>query len=160
MPDLRSQPAPRTAPNRAIAAGTAYWAVVFAIGFMLGTVRTLWLAPRVGEEMAVLIEMPIIIAACMIAAWWLTARFAIVSVRAALAMGALAFALLMMAELALAVGVFGETPRGWLAGLFEPPGVWGLLGQIGFALFPAGVVLARRPDERMRKPASEAKRNA
>ena len=144
MPDHPHTPASRASNRAAISAGVAYWALVFSIGFVLGTVRVVWLLPMVGEETAVLIEMPIIITACMIAAWWLTARFAIYTMRAALAMGTLAFALLMAAELALAVSVFGESPREWVTAILEPPGLWGLLGQIAFALFPAGAVQLRR----------------
>ena len=33
-------------------AGAAYFAIVFAVGFALGTVRTLFLAPRLGEQIA------------------------------------------------------------------------------------------------------------
>ena len=33
----------------------AYFAIVFSIGFALGVVRTLWVAPRVGERAAELI---------------------------------------------------------------------------------------------------------
>ena len=139
------RPSSRAASTRtAITAGVAYWALVFGIGFVLGTLRILWLVPSVGEEAAVLIEMPIIISACVLAAWWLTGRFAIGTLSAALIMGAFAFVALMAAELGLAVTVFGETPRDWVAKILEPPGLWGLLGQVAFALFPAGAVLVRR----------------
>jgi hypothetical protein len=139
-------PTPQTPPEtaRALKAGVAYWAVVFGIGFLLGTVRVLWLVPRVGEEVAVLVESPVILGASLLAAWWLTRVFRLTRVGAALVMGALAFALLMAAEVALGVAAFGMSPGEWLASLFHPPGLWGLLGQLAFALFPAGVVKARQ----------------
>ncbi len=37
-------PAPQ--PRRILAAGAAYFAIVFAAGFVLGAVRTLYVAPR------------------------------------------------------------------------------------------------------------------
>lgn len=37
----------------------AYAGAIFALGFVLGTVRTLWLAPQVGALAAVPIEVPV-----------------------------------------------------------------------------------------------------
>jgi hypothetical protein len=47
----------------ALTLGLRYFAGVFAVGFLLGTVCTLWLAPAVGEVAAVAIELPVIIGA-------------------------------------------------------------------------------------------------
>ena len=114
-----------------------YFAAVFALGFALGTLRTLWLAPAIGPTPAVLAELPVMLGA----SWWLARRIVgrakLPSQRAALAMGALAFALLMGAELALGVLAFGETPREWLTGLTRLPGSLGLAGQALFGLLPA-----------------------
>lgn len=137
-----------TSTSAVIKAGAAYWALVFGAGFLLGTVRVLWLLPQVGEELAVLIESPVILTVSLLAAIWLTRRYHITATGAALAMGALAFALLMLAELGLAVGAFAMTPGEWAASILVPPGLWGLLGQIAFGLFPAGVVIARRMGKR------------
>jgi hypothetical protein len=49
-------------------AGAAYFALVFAVGFVLGTIRTLWLVPRVGTRTAELMEMPLMLAATILAA--------------------------------------------------------------------------------------------
>ena len=51
-------------------AAIAYWAVVFALGFVLGTVRTLWLAPAIGVTVATAVELPIMLAASWWAAGW------------------------------------------------------------------------------------------
>jgi hypothetical protein len=117
-------------------AGLAYWAVVFALGFVLGTLRVLWLAPLVGLMPATLIELPVMLTASWFAAGALIRRFAITQTGAALAMGALAFALLMAAECALAVLLSGETPAQWFAGLRQPHAAAGLAGQVLFALIP------------------------
>jgi len=121
---------------RPVLAGIAYWAMVFALGFVLGTLRVLWLAPALGLVAATVIELPVMLAASWWAARWLLRRFAIRTGGAALAMGALAFVLLMAAELALGVAAFGQTPAQWLAGLAEPQGALGLAGQVVFALMP------------------------
>jgi hypothetical protein len=121
-------------------AALAYWAAIFALGFALGTVRTLWLAPALGELAAVALELPVMLGASAWAAHRLTRRHAIAAPGPALAMGALAFALLLAAELALALAL-GRSAGEWLASLGEPPGLLGLAGQVAFALMP----LALRP---------------
>ena len=114
-----------------------YLAAIFALGFVLGTVRTLWLAPAVGHLAAVALELPVMLGA----SWWLArhlaARRPLPSRGAALAAGGIAFALLMVLELALGVALFGQGAGQWLAALTTPPGALGLAGQALFALMPA-----------------------
>jgi hypothetical protein len=117
-------------------AAMAYWAVVFALGFVLGTVRTLWLAPAIGLVPATLAELPLMLAASWWASGWLVRRFAITTPAAGLAMGGLAFTLLMAAELALAIGLIALSPAQWLAGLRQLHGLIGLAGQVVFAVLP------------------------
>ncbi len=117
-------------------AAIAYWAVVFALGFVLGTIRVLWVIPLVGLIPATVIELPLILTGSWLAAGWLVRRFDLASRSEALAAGALAFAILMMAELALAAVLTGQTPALWLAGLREPHALLGLAGQVVFALIP------------------------
>jgi hypothetical protein len=117
-------------------AAIAYWAVVFALGFVLGTIRVLWVIPLVGLLPATLIELPLMLAASWFAAGWLVRRFSLASARKALAAGGLAFAILMIAECALAAMMTGQSPAEWLVGLREPHALLGLAGQIVFALMP------------------------
>ena len=117
-------------------AGLAYWAVVFALGFVLGTVRVLWLAPLVGPIPATLIELPVMLAASWLASGWLVRHYGISGRASGLAVGLAAFTLLMLAEMALAGALSGETPAQWLAGLSQPDALLGLAGQIVFALMP------------------------
>lgn len=121
---------------RVAKAAAAYWGMVFALGFALGTVRVLWLAPAVGVLPATVIELPVMLAASWLAAGWLVRHFGIAGQGEALAAGGLAFALLMAAECGLAVGMMGQTPAQWLAGLREPHALLGLAGQVLFALMP------------------------
>jgi hypothetical protein len=117
-------------------AAIAYWAVVFALGFVLGTIRVLWVIPLVGLMPATLLELPIILAASWLAAGWLIPRFAIASSGEALAVGAFALSILMLAECALAVTLMAQSPAQWLTGLAAPHALLGLAGQGFFALMP------------------------
>ncbi|MDJ0978203.1 MAG: hypothetical protein QNI87_06685 [Erythrobacter sp.] len=121
--------------GRPIAAGLAYWSLIFALGFALGTVRVMWGAAALGEGTFILIELPIMLGASWLAARWLTRRFRVASTGAALAMGALAFALLMLAEIALTAAM-GASPAVWLASLTRPPHLYGFLGQLAFGAMP------------------------
>lgn len=125
-----------TATHRILPTALGYLAMIFTLGFALGTARTLWLAPRLGQTAAVAVEMPLILTASWLAArHWTTPRLA--SRRQALATGALAFVMLMGAELVLAMLAFGQTPEQWLAALTHLPGSLGLAGQVVFGLMPA-----------------------
>ena len=118
-------------------AALAYFLPVFALGFVLGTLRTLWLAPALGEVPAVAAELPVMLAASWLLARRVVRRYAITATGAALAIGLIAFALLLLAELALAMTLAGQTPADWAAGLTRPAGALGLAGQALFALLPA-----------------------
>lgn len=130
--------------NRILRLAAAYWALVFTLGFALGAIRTLWLAPQIGAEVAVLAEQVPMLTASWLVARALLRRWPLPSQGAALAMGAAAFALLMIAECALAVLLFGQTPAIWAASLTTPAGALGLAGQLGFSLVPGLVWNAKR----------------
>jgi hypothetical protein len=117
-------------------AAIAYWAVVFALGVVLGTLRTLWLAPAIGLVPATLAELPLMLAASWWASGWLVRRFAITTPDAGLAMGGIAFALLMAAELALAAMLMEQSADEWLGGFAALHAQIGLAGQMAFALMP------------------------
>ncbi|MFN3937371.1 MAG: hypothetical protein ACK4KW_07305 [Gemmobacter sp.] len=115
--------------------GALYFAGVLAVGVVLGTLRTLVLVPRLGEFGAVAAELPVI----LLAAWAICGRLVRgrgLSQGQALGMGAVAFALLMLAEAALSAVLAGRTLTGHLALYHEAPHLLGLAGQIAFAVFP------------------------
>jgi hypothetical protein len=128
---------------RSLAAGGAYFAVIFASGFALGVVRVMITAPLIGETPAVLLEIPIILAASWFAAGWCIRRFGVRSAAAdRLGMGFTAFALTLMAELGVSIVLFGRTLSEHLAIYGDFPGLAGLAAQILFALIP--FIQARR----------------
>lgn len=117
-------------------AGLVYFATVFAVGFLLGTVRTLLVLPHVGPVWAVALELPLILAASWLLCGWTLRRFRVAAGRPRLLMGTVALGLLLLAELTLAIAL-GEGPRAFVTGLVTPAGALGLAGQLAFALFPA-----------------------
>lgn len=92
---------------RALKAGAAYFAVVFAVGFVLGVARTLWIAPLIGERAAELAETPVMLLASFAAARWAVRRFALTTARLALLAGAAGLAFLAGAEIAVVLFVRG-----------------------------------------------------
>ncbi len=113
-----------------------YFALTFAVGFVLGAVRMLIVVPRVGEVAAVLIECPFILVASFLIARWVLRRFAPdAGAGRRLAIGLLAFAMLLSTELLMS-WVRGIWPREFVASLFKTAGAIGLAGQVLFALVP------------------------
>lgn len=91
---------------RTIKAGMAYFFLAFGAGFVMGTIRVPFLAPRLGERVAELIEMPFMLIVIVLAARFITKRFALpATVLVRLTTGFLALGLLIAAELLLAVAL-------------------------------------------------------
>ncbi len=135
---MRSHTLKTTGPMpRSVAAGSIYFAVVFAIGFALGVVRVLITGPKLGETAAVLLEVPVILTASWFVARWCVARFAVGSDAAErLTMGFVAFCLTMLAEMAMAVLLFGRSVPEHIATYSHSLGLVGLMAQFLFALLP------------------------
>jgi hypothetical protein len=126
-----------TSPARIVIAAAAYFGIVFAIGFALGTLRVTVLAPALGQLAAVACELPLMLAA----SWWAAGRVLKrwpLPARAAprLAMGALALALLLSAELGLDITLGGRSAVEHYARYRELPEQLGLAAQLLFALPP------------------------
>jgi hypothetical protein len=121
----------------AVGAGVAYFAVVFAVGFLLGTLRVLFLAPSIGEAAAVLVELPVMLSLSWFACGWLLRALAVPGAwRHRLAMGAAALLLLMVAELGVSVFLFGRSILAHLAAYRSWHAAAGLAAQVAFAAFP------------------------
>jgi hypothetical protein len=99
-------------------AGALYFAVVFGAGFALGTVRVLWVVPRVGTRTAELMEAPVMLAVAALAARWIVRRLEVPSMWAGrLGMGCIALAFLLIAEFALVLGLRGLSIHEYFATL-------------------------------------------
>jgi len=121
----------------ALAAGAAYFAIVFAVGFVLGAVRVLALVPRLGATGAVLVELPVMLAVSWLVCGWLLERFAVSRAWThCLVMGGAAFLLLMLAELGMSIFVFDRSVAEHLGSYRSWDAALGLAAQIAFAAFP------------------------
>jgi len=122
---------------RAAAAGAAYFRILFSAGFMLGTLRVLVIAPRLGDVPAVLLELPLMLAASWLVCRSLIRRMAVAADSVSrLLMGLTGFVLLMLAEVVLGLFGFGRSLEMQLAALSQPAGLIGLVGQITFSAIP------------------------
>jgi len=125
-------------------AGAAYFAIVFLVGFALGALRTLVVAPRLGETLAVLLEAPVMLTVSWIVATWCVGRFeAPAAPIPRLAMGGAAFALLTMAELGVSLIFFHRSVAQHLAGYRSTAGAVGLGAQVAFAGIPFALTWRR-----------------
>jgi hypothetical protein len=131
-------------PTRApvLRAALSYFALVFAAGFVLGSIRVGLLVPRLGVRMAELSEMPFMLVVIFIAARFISVRFALpAGAMQRLAVGLLALVFLVATELLLALLLLNQTPTEHIASR-DPVSGSVYLGMLGvFALMP---LLVRR----------------
>lgn len=123
--------------SKAIRAGVLYFLIVFAFGFVLGSIRTLYVAPRLGDFAAIALELPVMLAFAWIACRRLIAMVGVANgVLPRAVMSVTALILLLLAEQSLAVLLLGRTPAEYLASYRDPAMLLGLCGQLLFAAFP------------------------
>lgn len=127
---------------RIAAAGAAYFALAFAAGFALGTIRVLAVVPRIGERAAELVEAPLMLAVVVAAARFVVRRFVPGAPAAArLAVGLLGVALLLAVEFTVVLALRGLSPAEYFAGR-DP--VAGAVYVALLALFAAMPALVER----------------
>lgn len=115
----------------------AYFALVFAAGFLLGSMRVPLLVPRIGERFAELAEMPLMLVAIFLAAGHVVRRYGDrVASRDWLVAGVLALALMLIAELLLAVVLAGRGVGEYIAGRDPVSGSVYLVMLLVFAVMP------------------------
>jgi len=131
--------------RQSIKAGFAYFLLAFGMGFALGIMRTVFVAPVLGETFAVALELPIILVFAWFICRWLTRQFLVPARLSARAlMGIFAFALLMMGEVAISILLAGRSLAEHVLLYREASHILGLAGQIAFALFPVLQILTAR----------------
>lgn len=119
------------------AAAVLYFAIVFTIAFGLGVIRVLLLVPAVGEVLGTLIELPIMLTVSWRASAYVVSRRAVSPTpRPRLAMGIMAFAILMTAETLLGIFALGRPFADQIGAYLGLSVQIGLAGQIAFAAIP------------------------
>lgn len=122
---------------QAVKAGALYFALVFGAGFALGTVRTLWVVPRVGARTAELMEMPIMLAVTIVAARWTVLRLSVPMMWSAqLGMGCIALVLMLIAEFGFVLWIRGLSIKEYFATRDPVSGTAYYLLLIVFAIMP------------------------
>lgn len=121
-----------------IRAGIAYFAVVFAAGFLLGVFRVLVLLPRMSEMTAVLLEIPVMLTIAWFVCRKVIARFAVPqALTDRFAMGLLALVLTLVAEAGISLFLAGRTLSEHID-LYRLAHVQiGLVAQLLTAVYPA-----------------------
>jgi hypothetical protein len=120
-----------------LVSGALYFVVTYAAGFVFGTLRELFVVPRLGQLAATLIETPLMLAVTYFAASWIIGRFEIApSFSERLTIGLIGFALLMAAEIIFSGIMRGWSLQAWLAHLKTSDGAISLAMFVLFALMP------------------------
>lgn len=135
-----------------IKAAVLYFVLVFAAGFMLGTIRVLLIVPHLGTRLAELMEMPLMLAVTFIAARWIVQRFAIpFTASYRLGMGCLALVLLLIAEFTLVLRLRGISIAEYFATI-DP--VSGTVYYIMLGIFAIAPLLVSRTQQDSKLPLS------
>lgn len=123
---------------RIAAAGAAYFALAFAAGFALGTIRVLAVVPRIGERAAELVEAPLMLAVVVAAARFVVRRFVPGAPAAArLAVGLVGVVLLLAVEFTVVLALRGLSLAGYFAGRDPVAGAVYVALLALFAVMPA-----------------------
>lgn len=113
-----------------------YFALVFGVGFVLGTVRVLMLEPKLGARWAELAEMPLMLIAIILAARFVVRRFPAPNRSSYVVSGGLALLLLVLVEFSVVLGVRGLSIGQYFAERDPIAGAVYVLMLIVFAVMP------------------------
>jgi hypothetical protein len=98
-----------------IQAALRYFGVVFSVAFVTGTIRQLWVVPRLGTRTAELLELPLIVALSFVTARWILRRHPAASNRFRLGMGSIALLFMLIAEFGFVLALRGMTIAEYMA---------------------------------------------
>ena len=127
--------------------GFIYFALVFAAGFVLGTIRVLLVEPRIGARYAELLEIPVMLLVIFQSAKFVVSRMP--NAKSGIPhfmIGAVALALLLLSEIALVLGLQGMSLGQYLESRDEIAFSVYIASLIVFAIMP-WLVRARGNDQ-------------
>ena len=115
----------------------AYFGLLFGAGFILGVLRVLLVAPRIGARAAELTEMPLMLLIIFFAARFTIRKFQLpATMQLRLAMGGLSLALMLTFEFALILPLRGISFRQYFADRDPIAGTAYWVSLLVFALLP------------------------
>jgi hypothetical protein len=124
-------------------AAVLYFLLVFGAGFVLGTVRVLFLVPLLGERAAELLEMPLMLIVIVSAARWIVRHRLDEHRRApALSIGFIAMGLVLIADLVVGMWLRGMSAGEVFLNRDSVSGTAYYVSLLLFAVMPA--IMARR----------------
>jgi hypothetical protein len=119
------------------AASAFYFGIVFGVGFLLGSARVPLLVPRLGERVAELAEMPIMLVAIFLAAGHVVRKYgALIGQSGWLLVGGISLAFLAAAELSFALVLTGRGIGEYIASRDPVSGAVYLAMLVVFAAMP------------------------
>jgi hypothetical protein len=120
-----------------VRAGLLYFAIVFAVGFLFGTVRLLLISPLIGAWYATLLELPVMLGVSYVAARVLVRKMHISKdTYSRLGMGAAALLFMLVAEFGFVVWFQRISVRDYLAAREPITGAAFYLSLLLFAAMP------------------------
>jgi hypothetical protein len=136
----------KTVPMRShlvVKAAVSYFALVFGAGFVLGTIRVLWLIPVVGTQTAELLEMPVMLPVIVLSARWVTRHFTLpYTASSRLGTGCIALALVLLLDFTVALWIRGLSFNQYIES-FDPVAGTAYFVMLGvFAVMP--LLVSRR----------------
>ena len=129
-----------SAVEQTVKAGVLYFMLVFSAGFVLGTIRTLWVVPKLGVRTAELIEAPLMFGLSILAARWVVRRLRLPPDHLRrLAFGCVALGLMLLVEFTFVLWIRGLTIREYFATRDPISGTVYFLTLGAFAVIPVFV---------------------
>jgi hypothetical protein len=120
-----------------VRAGLLYFAIVFAVGFLFGTLRLLLISPLIGARYATLLELPVMLGVSYLAARVLVRKMHISKdTYSRLGMGAAALLFMLVAEFGFVVWFQRISVRDYLAAREPITGAAFYLSLLLFAAMP------------------------
>ncbi len=129
---------------RILKSSLIYFSLVFLAGFVLGTIRVLWIVPAVGQRYAELIELPIMLLVVLHAARFVLLRMQSADPGSCFYMGLLALGILLCIEFTLVLGIQGLSIEQYLANRDPLAAAAYALSLIIYALMPAVIAFSRQ----------------
>jgi hypothetical protein len=133
--------------HQVVKAGATYFALVFWAGFVLGTIRVLWLVPAVGTRTAELLEMPVMLMVIILSARWVARHFKVpYAASSRLGMGGIAVALLLLLDFTVVLWIRGLSLSQYIES-FDPVAGTAYFVMLGVCAVMPLLVARREPSK-------------